>query len=150
MVTTRYRTTEPISMARASYSFSEDGECQQQRAQHCQYCNHQEPGEDAVAPRLLGGDALERAAQRRSAIVRERAMHEPRNLGQGARPVRRLAPEIAHQAAPADLLAHPALEIGLGRAPQVEVRIELAAESLDIEQRLLQHHELRLDPHVEA
>ena len=57
----------------------------------------------------------------------------------------RLVASCAHKAAPADLLGHPALEIRLGRHPQIEVGIELAAEALDVEQRLLQQHELRLD-----
>jgi hypothetical protein len=30
---------------------------------------HEKTGEDAVAPRLLGGDALERGAQRRGAVL---------------------------------------------------------------------------------
>src|SRR6267143_1422327 len=77
-------------------------------------------------------------------------MRETRELRQRGRPVRRLAAHRAQEAAPAHLLAHPALEEGLRRGPQVEVRIELATESLDVEQRLLQHHELRLDLHVEA
>ena len=42
------------------------------------------------------------------------------------------------------------LEDGHRGAPQVEVRVEFAAESLDREQRLLQQHELRLHFHVEA
>ena len=50
----------------------------------------------------------------------------------------------------ADLLVHPALEERLRRHPEVEIGIELAPEALDVEQRLLQQHELRLDLHVEA
>jgi hypothetical protein len=50
----------------------------------------------------------------------------------------------------ADLLGHPAFQIGLGGLPQVEVGIELAAQAFDVEQRLLQQHQLRLHFHVEA
>src|SRR5690606_24104473 len=46
-------------------------------------------------------------------------------------------------------LSHPLLEDRLRRAPQVELRVQLAAEALDLEQRLLQQHELRLNLHVE-
>ena len=49
------------------------------------------------------------------------------------------------QRAKADLVLHPALEERLRRHPQVEIGIELAAEALDVQQRLLQQHELRLD-----
>src|ERR1051325_10060900 len=99
MVTTRYRTTEPISMARASYSFSQEGEDEEGEREGG---GHEKTGEDAVAPRLLGGDALARDVQRRGATrgaasLGKRAVYEPWNLGQGARPVRRLAAEVAHR-----------------------------------------------------
>ena len=54
------------------------------------------------------------------------------------------------QRTPADLLVHPALEEGLGGAPQVELGVELAAQALDVQQRLLQQHQLRLDLDIEA
>src|SRR5688500_3557558 len=77
-------------------------------------------------------------------------MHEARDLRQGCGPERRLVADRAHQAAPAHLLAHPALEKWLRALPKVEVRVELAPEALDVEQRLLQHDELRLHLDVEA
>src|ERR1051325_12080302 len=103
MVTTRYRTTEPISMARASYSFSQEGEDEEGEREGG---GHEKTGEDAVAPRLLGGDALERDVQRRGAIrgaasLGKRAGYEPGDLGRGARPVRGLAGEGGDHAAPA-------------------------------------------------
>src|SRR3954462_11573488 len=146
MVTARYSMTEPISIARASYSVQKE-KCQQRHRHHR---DDEKAAEDSVAPRVLGDDALERAAQRRGLVCRERPVHEAGNLRQRARPVRRFTPQVAHQPAPPYLFLHPALEVGLGGAPQVEVGVELAAESLDVEQRLLQHHELRLDLHVEA
>src|SRR5207248_3864715 len=84
------------------------------------------------------------------AILGERAMHEAWKLRQRRRPVQRLAAHSAHEGAPADLLTHPALEERLRRGPQIELRIELAAEAFDVERRLLQHDELRLDFDVEA
>ena len=46
-------------------------------------------------------------------------------------------------------LAHPLLEHGLGRLPEIELGVELPAQAFDREQRLLQQHELRLHFHVE-
>ena len=48
------------------------------------------------------------------------------------------------------LLRHPALHEGFGGAPQVELGIQLAPQALDVEQGLLQQHQLRLDLHVET
>ncbi|MNC71783.1 hypothetical protein D3C75_1227410 [compost metagenome] len=61
-----------------------------------------------------------------------------------------LALQVAQQMQRTHALAHPALEERLGGAPQVEVGIQLAAEALDVEQGLLQQHQLRLHLHVEA
>ena len=47
-------------------------------------------------------------------------------------------------------LAHPALQIGLAGAPEVQIRVQLAAQPFDVQQGLLQQHQLRLDFHVEA
>ena len=44
----------------------------------------------------------------------------------------------------------PFLQDRLRRLPQVELRVELAAEALDLQQRLLQQDQLRLHAHVEA
>ena len=41
-------------------------------------------------------------------------------------------------------------EIGLGGVPQIEVRVQAAAEAFYIKERLLQQHELRLHLHVET
>src|SRR5690606_35198296 len=49
-----------------------------------------------------------------------------------------------------DLLVHPAAEHRPRGFPQVELRIELAAQPFDIEQRLLQQYQLWLYFHVEA
>src|SRR6266511_6215326 len=84
------------------------------------------------------------------AIVGERAVQQARQLRQHRRPARRLVAKRAQEALPSDLLAHPVLEKRLGDGPQVEIRVELAPEPLDVEERLLQHDELRLDLDVEA
>ncbi len=61
-----------------------------------------------------------------------------------------LALHVLQQLPGAHALAHPALEIRLAGAPQIQVRIQLAAQTLDVEQGLLQQHQLRLHFHVEA
>src|SRR2546428_677405 len=78
------------------------------------------------------------------------APNQPRQLRRHRRPARRLVAERPQQPLHSDLLAHPILEERLGGGPQVEVGVELAPEPLDVEQRLLQHDELRLDLNVEA
>ena len=61
-------------------------------------------------------------------------VQQARQLGQQLGVVGRLRLEFAQQAARADLLVHPALQKRLGRAPQIQVRVELAAQALDVEQ----------------
>src|SRR5438132_13908538 len=119
---------------------------QDERDEH----HDEERRQQIVAPRILGSEALYREPQRTEAVLGERAVYEARQLRQRVRPIRRLPAQRAHEAAPADLLGHPALEEGLRRGPQVEVGVELAPETFDVEQRLLQHDELRLDLDVEA
>ena len=80
----------------------------------------------------------------------QHAVRQTGQLGHGQRPARRLFDQLAAQRAPAHLFAHPAFEEGLGRLPQIQLRIELPAEALDIEQGFLQHHQLWLDFDVEA
>ena len=72
-------------------------------------------------------------------------MEEPRQFGQRRDDVRCLRDQPAAERGGADLFLHPALEKGLGGGPQIELRIELAPESLDVQQRLLQQDELGLD-----
>ena len=61
-----------------------------------------------------------------------------------------LLPHALDESAPTHLLVHPALENGFGRHPEVEIRIELSAQTFDIEQGFLQQHQLRLDLDIEA
>ena len=94
-----------------------------------------------------------RASSSRSADVRSavrRSCSRRGNAWQQCRPARGFVAHAAHDRAPAGLLAHPALEKGQRGLPQIEVGVELASEALDVEQRLLQQHELRLDLDVEA
>ena len=93
--------------------------------------------------------AASRRWSRRAAPL-QGVVQQARQLGQQLGVARRLVLQPLEQAAPADLLVHPALEERLGGAPQVEVGVELAAQALDVEQRLLQQHQLRLDLDVEA
>src|SRR6266581_2649918 len=80
----------------------------------------------------------------------ERAMQEARQLRQHRRPTRGLVANGAQQPLQSKLLPHPFLQKRFCGRPQVEVRIELAPEPFDVEERLLQHDELRLDLDVEA
>src|SRR5204862_4235677 len=80
----------------------------------------------------------------------EQPVCKPRQLRQRAGPVRRLALQRANEALPANLVLHPALEVRLCGLPQIEIGVELAAEAFDVQQRLLQQHQLRLDFDVET
>src|SRR4030065_2228708 len=73
-----------------------------------------------------------------------------RGLRQYPPPARQLALECLEKCFGSELRARPLLEEWLGRLPQVELRIELATEAFDIEECLLQQHELRLHLHVET
>ncbi len=70
-----------------------------------------------------------------------------RQVGQQARQV---LLRIADERAYAHALVHPLLDERLGGGPQVQLWVELAAQALDVQQGLLQQHQLRLDLHVEA
>ncbi|MNV77517.1 hypothetical protein D3C71_1709430 [compost metagenome] len=64
--------------------------------------------------------------------------------------MRRLGAQLAPHPLRAHLLQHPFFKERLGRAPQVELRVKLAAQALDVEQRFLQQHQLGLDLHLKA
>src|SRR5690606_41680562 len=77
-----------------------------------------------------------------------RSLHEAlRSLCQ-VRHLLGLLLQVAQQMQGADPLAHPAFEERLGGAPQVEIRVQLAAEAFDVEQGLLQQHQLRSEEHT--
>ncbi|MCY1363280.1 hypothetical protein D9M69_500350 [compost metagenome] len=61
-----------------------------------------------------------------------------------------LAVHVAEQGFGADPLAHPAFEEWLSGVPQIEVRVQLAAQAFDVQQGFLQQDQLRLHFHVEA
>ncbi|MOA52856.1 hypothetical protein D3C78_1762190 [compost metagenome] len=61
-----------------------------------------------------------------------------------------LAVHVAEQGFGADPLAHPALEERLRGVPQIEVRVQLAAQAFDVQQGFLQQDQLWLHFHVEA
>src|SRR5262245_43509352 len=103
----------------------------------------------ARLPFLLGCDCRElRAGGVR--VFKQPPIQQPRELGQRHTPMRRFVAHMAGQGAPTHLLRYPALEIGLGRLPQVQVRVEVTPEALDVEQGLLQQDELWLDFDIEA
>ena len=76
-------------------------------------------------------------------------MDQSWQLGKKLRPLTGLLLKLAAHAAQPNALVHPALQIRLCGFPEIELRIELAPESLDIEQGLLQQYELRLNFDVE-
>ena len=47
------------------------------------------------------------------------------------------------------LVEHPLFQERFGRAPQVQIRVQLAAQAFDVEQGFLQQHQLRLDLDLE-
>src|SRR5256886_17162833 len=100
-----------------------DGENDQRRGEY-----HEERRQKVVAARILLREALERGAELAEPVPGEGAVREPRQLRQSGGPEGRFLPQRAQHAAPAHLLAHPALEVGLGAAPQVEIGVELASE----------------------
>ena len=100
--------------------------------------------------RLLRGRELHHRRIRRHGRRQQPLVQKPRQLGQRAHEVGRFGQQPALQRAQAELVLHPALEEGLRGDPQVQVGVELPAEAFDVEQRLLQQHELRLDLDVEA
>ena len=104
------------------------------RAWRC--CARSSPASPACRRRVSSSDSARCTSRGNCGSVRAQS-------GASSRSVRT-------QPAPAHLLVHPALEDRLRRAAQVEVRVELAPEALDLQQRLLQQHELGLDLHAEA
>ena len=59
-------------------------------------------------------------------------VNQTRQLGQGAGQIGRFLLEGAHQTAPANLLAHPALKERLGGFSEIKLRIKLAARALGL------------------
>src|SRR5689334_12785988 len=87
---------------------------------------------------LLSGQQLQQFAAMVGGPIFEKVVHQPRQLRQQLGVARRLGAQLLPQLARADLVAHPFLEERPGGVPQVQLRVELAAQPLDVEQRLLQ------------
>ena len=49
----------------------------------------------------------------------------------------------------ADAFAHPGLEVGLRGAPQIQIRIQLSAQTFNVQEGFLQQNELGLHFHIE-
>ena len=77
-------------------------------------------------------------------------MGKPRQLWQELRPAARLEQGVLFKGFQANLLLHPTLQKGLGGDPEVEVWVELSAQPLNVEQGLLEQHQLRLNFHIES
>src|SRR5690554_6001307 len=94
-------------------------------------------------PVLLFGGAA--AAQLQQGIV-----YQLRHLRRLLQPGRQVRLQRLDQAGRADTLAHPVLKERLGSTPQIQLRIQLAAQAFHVQQGFLQQHQLRLHFHVEA
>nr|GFD13108.1 hypothetical protein [Tanacetum cinerariifolium] len=81
--------------------------------------------------------------------LRQTLQQVARHVGQ-VRNLLDLGLQVADHCPGADALTHPALQERLSRAPQVQLRVQLAAQTFDVEQGLLQQHQLRLHFHVET
>ena len=68
-----------------------------------------------------------------------------RQGGQHFRPIRRFVLQIAPKGFRPDLLVHPSHQKRFGRRPQIQIGLQLPPQPLDIQQRFLQQHQLRLD-----
>ena len=77
-------------------------------------------------------------------------MQQTGQFGQEFGVTRGLGFQLANQLLGADLLQHPLLQKRLGRGPQVQIGVQFAAQPLNIEQRFLQQHQLRLDFHMKT
>src|SRR5258706_9905951 len=110
----------------------------------------EQPGQQPVEALLTQYQRHDRRVQVHGRTVGQHPVQQSRQLRQQRAPLRRLIADVAQQAAPAHLLGHPALQIGFGGGPQVEIRVEVPTEAFDIQQRFLQQDQLRLDLDVEA
>ena len=77
-------------------------------------------------------------------------VQQARQLGQDFGVARCLKFQLVPQALRAHLFEHPLFQEGLGRAPQIQIGVKLAAQPFDVEQRFLQQHQLRLNFHLKA
>ena len=77
-------------------------------------------------------------------------MQQTRQLGQQLNIARRFVFQAFDQAAPTHLVVHPAFQKRLGGGPQVQLWVQITAQAFDVEQGLLQQHQLRLYFHIES
>ena len=63
--------------------------------------------------------------------------------------IRPFALQAAPQTFRSERIAHPFFQKRFGGVPQIQIRIQHAPHALDIEQRFLQHHQLRLYRNIE-
>ncbi len=96
----------------------------------------------------LGG--LDAQSQITILSAQERTLLKRRQRARRLDDLRRLLAQAREQSAHACPLLHPFPQDRTGRVPHVELGIQLAAQTFDVEQRLLQQHQLRLNHHVEA
>ena len=76
-------------------------------------------------------------------------MQQTRQLRDQFGILRCLVLQLVEQLLRPELLQHPFLEERFGGVPQIQIRIQVAPEAFDIEQGLLQQHQLRLNFNVE-
>src|SRR5688572_4378476 len=120
---------------------------------------HDAGGDDGVAPPALAPELRAQPVERlrlrphdKLVVVgpADRAPSDHRQHLEGFGHVRPVLAQGPDDRARARALAHPVAQDRQRRLPQVELGVELAAESLDVEQRLLQQDQLRLHLHLVA
>src|SRR6185437_12190572 len=83
------------------------------------------------------------------AVVAQGVVYETWKLRQYHCPARCLLAQAAGKSTPAELLGHPVFQEWFCGCPQIKVGVEVASQSFDIQQRLLQHYQLRLNFNIE-
>ena len=82
-------------------------------------------------------------------VTHEELMEHGRKLRGHLPPFGQLPAESLHQGPRTHLILHPLLQKGFGRLPQIKLGVEAPTQALDVEQGLLQQHQLWLDLHIE-
>src|SRR5690242_27672 len=118
---------------------------QQQNAQSKGH--HSKP---SAVPAVTDDKLLQMHTQIEGRLFCEPSRQQAWQAWQQRAPVGGLLSQLTQQSAPPELIGHPALQIRLGGAPEIEIGIEVTAQSFYIEQGLLQQDQLRLDLNVEA
>src|SRR5210317_2114684 len=125
-------------------------ECHDERAGHSARCGRGEPVPLAALPVELLADfpefrRLQIEVDASLGNLLADAVEDGGEFAKRVTQLRQVFANVLEHGAATYLLVHPLLEYGLGGLPQVEFRIELAAEAFDVEERLMQKDHLGLN-----